>query len=547
MSERTFGGFLRARAAFLVAVGLVAFAALLLVAGVGRDAGVSAIEEDVLSGTQRIGGWLTGDRGHRATELAWQRRDAQPPLTGFFHGLAWQGLGGTLGGRGAVSFVSLLAGLVGLLAVAWWGARRFGLLAAAVGGALLVLAPGFLAQLRAAGPEPVFEAALVLLVIVAAQADRSRSAALLTALVFVLVTGTHATGLLFVVPLVLHAVVRNRTVETGEGFYRLGPFPVHALLGVVLALVLLAKAWPWTDIQTGKRLFEYLTSAFREHHPDILVFGEVVRQAEGSGPPLWMTLVLWLTRIPVPLLALAAVGFGRGVVALRANADTGEPATATLRLATLFTATLFAIQSLNGSPWYDGTDGILVAFPLLALLAVGGTRWLWELIAARRRYARAFAIAFLVLVLGGAGLARLRAGDDPNGYYNGLAGGAAGAVAAGLPRYPGARLGGDLLAWLRQPGPRPRSVAFVPDESRLRALASALRDMNALPPDLFVGEPFAADLLVVIDRPAAGGYAAAMELTSRREPVLELFGPAGRTAAAYRIRPPKGTAHIDSP
>ena len=201
-----------------------------------------------------------------------------------------------------------------------------------------------------------------------------------------------------------------------------------------------------------------------------------------------------------------------------------ERARRDLLLPALVVLTFFALQSLNGSPWYDGTDGLRVVVPLLALLAaLGLAECGWALEAAPSpRLARFGPLALTGLAIVAMLPGRIVAGDVPGAYANGLVGGPAGVVEAGLQRRADPALEGPVRRWMAEELPAGARVAVAPDGAAFRELAYQLQSMGALRDDLYFGEPFAADFLVLIHAPERPGYTQAVLATSGRPPLARI-------------------------
>jgi hypothetical protein len=506
-------------------------------------------EAEALEGAQHIGRSLAGAADAPPLHDAWQRRGGQPPLAGLLQGLTWWALHGPLGTRDAAAAAGFLAGLLAVALVFLVARPRFGWLAATGGALLLLLQPGWLASLRAARPEPIAGAALLLLVAAALRADRGARPALLAALVFALAVAAHPTGLLLVLPLWLWAGLRapaEAPEPGGRGMVPLPPFPPWVFLAPVAGLVLLVAAWPWLRDETGKRLLEYVIQGHMSQHPPFLLFGRVVVQSQEAAPPFWTGPLVWALRLTLPLLAFAALGGLRGLRAaarLRRRAGPGGRGTTTadrdLLLPTLVALTLLAVHALNGSPWYEGLDGLLVAAPIVALLAAGGLgTCLVRLREAPQPLVRRLAVPFVALAVLAAAVARLSAGAAPQTWWNALVGGPRGAARAGLQLAPEPTLPGELLEWLNAATPSRSAVTVLPDPDRYRPLLRALGQADVLRPDLFFGDLFSADHVVLTYAPELPGYAEAVAFLSDRAPLARIEHDGVPLAIVYRLGPP---------
>lgn len=186
-----------------------------------------------------------------------------------------------------------------------------------------------------------------------------------------------------------------------------------------LALGLAAVCWP------------FLLREFPRHLLDHARF-LAEKGAGGAGDKPWLPWVLALTTTPVPLLALAGLGF----LALRRR---GEGAGLAALLGLWMAVPLLRV-TLPGAQDYDGIRHWLeVLLPVLLLAGVGG-----ELLAGRaadglRRAglgtaaSRALAGALAVAACAPAAAWNVRNHPFQIAYFNGLVGGLGGAQARGLP------------------------------------------------------------------------------------------------------------------
>lgn len=494
---------------------------------------VSPREGEALEGAARIGRVLAGvESGAPAVEGAWQRRGGQPPLAGLFQGASWWAFQAAVGARPGAAVADLLAGLLIVALVFALARRRYGWLPAAGAALLLLATPGFLAAMRAVRPEPIVGAAFLLVVGAAWAADRGPTQAFLATLAFVLAVCAHPVGLLLFLPLWLWAAWRAPAAPPGPGggMVSLPPFPPWALLAPVAGVVLLAALWPWLRVETGKRLLEYVLEGHMSFHPPFLLLGDVFVQGRESAPPFWTAPLLWTLRLPLPILALALLGGARGLrVAWRLRRGAGPdgrgtgPADRDLLLPALVALTLLAVHALNGTPWYEGNDDLLVALPLLALLAAAGLETCVRRLHESPHPALGrLALPFVAAVVLCGAAARISAGDTPDTWWNALAGGPANVARVGLQLRPAPSLPAPLIDWMNTSLPKKAAVTFLPDAKGYRTLLRRLADASVLRGDLFFGDLFNADYVVLTFAPEDPGYPEAVAFTADRTPVFRV-------------------------
>jgi hypothetical protein len=180
--------------------------------------------------------------------------------------------------------------------------------------------------------------------------------------------------------------------------------------------------------------------------------------------PWHYAVVMTLLTTPALVLAAAALGLARCWKEWR-----GRPAQARLDALMALTVAVPLLAATNpGMSRYDGVRLWLSAFPFLAVLAGRGAGWAWDAATAhwgarswRAWLPAAAAACWLALPMGLMHPFQLS-------YYSELAGGPWGARRLGMETtYWFDTLTPRALAFLNEGLPRPKRVAFIPDEDRI--------------------------------------------------------------------------------
>ncbi len=247
--------------------------------------------------------------------------------------------------------------------------------------------------------------------------------------------------------------------------------------GATISPLTFAATWPWLWHDTISRLGSYMAFHFRHWQIHVTYFGERVAPAAWHYP-------IVMTTITTPVVTLAAAVAGAARVLREVGSgecdgwrdrweDKAFRRRALGALAGWALLVNYAMNSLPGTPKYNGVRLFQPVFPLIALLAGVGIGWLARLV--RRRLAeRAGEVgerlptisAALVCALALALPLRSVLDYHPHqlSYYNALIGGLPGAAEAGMePTYWGEtyldaalwlneHAAGEAVVWIDPPG-----------------------------------------------------------------------------------------------
>lgn len=255
-------------------------------------------------------------------------------------------------------------------------------------------------------------------------------------------------------------------------------------------------SWPWLWHDTIARLMAYLR--FHGQHWQIAVtyFGRQMAPAPWHYP-------LVMTAITTPLATLLAVLAGTVRVIRERAAATGAPswrerwqdpawrrqaAAALLSWALLVN---FALNSLPGTPKYNGVRLFQPIFPLLAILAGVGIGWVGRGVAAwfsgrmgdsAGRLPQIAAVTVVALALAGPLRATVESYPYGLSYYGEVVGGLPGAVQLGMePTYWGDTYL-SAAAWLNRHAPQ-GSVAWI-DPVGVESMMAMYRSLGMLRGDI---------------------------------------------------------------
>ena len=243
--------------------------------------------------------------------------------------------------------------------------------------------------------------------------------------------------------------------------------------GLTLGPVTFVATWPWLWYDTIARMGSYI--AFHVHHWQIHVtyFGERYAPAPWHYP-----IVMTAITTPVATIAAALAGAGRMVREAVPGDLSGwrerweDEAFRRRALAALLGWALlvnFLLNSLPGTPKYNGVRLFQPVFPLIALLAGVGIGWLARAVRAwlaervdetGQRLPQIMALLVVALVLALPLRGVLNYHPHQLSYYNALIGGLPGAAEAGMePTYWGETYL-DAALWLNEHAPQ-GAVAWI--------------------------------------------------------------------------------------
>ncbi len=315
----------------------------------------------------------------------------------------------------------LLVWLVGA-----WAARMEGPVAGAAAAASVALVPRMFGHAHLAALD-MFTALAVTAAAAAVASAEARSARwwrfALAGAVWGLAMLVRLHGVLMAVPVTAWLVWRLR---------RRVLVPLAAWLAA--GILTLYAAWPWLWLAPWGHLRLYLASGSQRQPIHVFYWAQVWADRE---VPRHYAPVLFLLTLPAGLLVLGLVGWWARRRLARAPAG--------LALAELLGLFLLAVFCLPGTPVYDGERLFLPVFPLWALGAGVGVRWLLEhpRVQARRRLVGL--AATVGLALQGCGIVLYH--PCQLSHYSLLVGGLAGAERLGFEvDYWGAGLTEPLLA-----------------------------------------------------------------------------------------------------
>jgi 4-amino-4-deoxy-L-arabinose transferase-like glycosyltransferase len=187
------------------------------------------------------------------------------------------------------------------------------------------------------------------------------------------------------------------------------------LIWTIAGISVFWLGWPWLWYDSWNRLQAYLGTGVVRSTIMVQYFGQVVADRDVPWHYPWF---YFMVTVPIGLLALGAVGLGRGWHGRR-----DDP------FALLLAGTIVVFLGIFSTrlPVYDGERLFLHVFPAAAMLMGLGFGWLWE---QRLKSARSRMALLVLLCVQAHGVIALH----PFGlsYYNGLVGGLPGAERLGL-------------------------------------------------------------------------------------------------------------------
>ena len=402
------------------------------------------------------------------------------------------------------AFVIALSALI-LTIVGWqFGGASCGLFT----GLIFLLLPGTLFHARTLGPEATSLFAYTLLVAAGVQKRPLVRAVGGTFALLVCLASSHF-AIVMVVPWLLAAsLIEKRTPDNTSaqpGQVRLPPVPPSTFVPVLLGPLLLFELWPYLDTEGLKRWIDLAYAPFRRHHEAYVVMNDIRDQDLSRAPNFGQGLLVTLLRIPLAVGALATLG---AVVSARVRSQSRPTRRGLFAVLLFLTFTL--IYGLNGSPYYNGSDGFANMIPCLAVLAGLGANALWR--STTKRYPvqqRAWlprstaATLLLFFVLGSLPVDLARVQPHETSYYNAIIGGTTGATASGMESQVEISLPKDVVDWMNQRLPQRARLAFNPHTDSYRSLFESLKKRNVIRQDLLSAAPYDASYLFVPRHPAA--------------------------------------------
>ena len=418
--------------------------------------------------------------------------------------------------------LALAAAVIALL-----GWRLAGLSGGLLAAGLFVCTPGTLFHARTLGPEAAITLATTLLLAAATLRHTVRSALLATGALLACLASSNE-GVLLAIPWLLAAPLADwPSQERRTGAVRLPPLAPAALVPVLVAPILLFWLWPHLAEDGGKRWLAFLTHPFEAPHPAMVVLGDVRDQAIGRAPSFVMGLLQILTRVPLPVLALATLGAWR---VLASGAPLRRASFAVLGL-----LTVMVVQSIAGGPYYAGTDGVMPMLPFLAVLAgiggaaiLGAVRDLWP----RRRPALAAAGVGAALLLP-VPIELVRSFPMEPAARSSLVGGTRGAAALGFETRTDSLLPASTVDWLNDALPERARLAAFPQSGDYRAIIEGLKRHGLLRPDIEWSETYAATHVLTPRAPGEPLFASAVMDLGEPLYVLERDGVRLLTVSAF--------------
>jgi len=329
-----------------------------------------------------------------------------PPLTRYLGALTWIVAHGFLGDVVAMRLAAVLIFSLAASGIFYWVAARHDFLEAAAATLAFITMPRVLAHGFILTADMTLLFAWVAACVLYWEFRYRPRGGWVVGLAYGFVILSKFTGLLWILPVVAFELLTERPPSRMR-------FWVQALVVALAASWLLNPAW-WRHPVEGFLRRHLLLSMSREAYIPI-----TTHYLGHTGLPPWHYVpVMMAITIPVFTLILAAMGIWS--VVKERDLDMGGFAFAQLVLLTTFFC-------LPVAPRYDGVRLFLVVFPWIALLAGRGFALAWstlEVQAARL----AFAAGVALWLAAGA----LRSHPYELAYYNGLIGGARGALSAGF-------------------------------------------------------------------------------------------------------------------
>ncbi len=404
---------------------------------------------------------------------------------------------GSLGGTLAMALAVAITALTATHLAGWvWGL---------VATLMMLLIPGTLFHARTLGPEATVALSYALLMYASVQKRPPVQLVLGVLGLLACLMSSHE-SLVMVVPWIIaaHFLAPRPDTTTTPGTVALGRVSPAVLLPVILAPWLLFIVWPHLH-SAGEGITRWVAviyDPFRAAHPPFMVLGEAYDQSVTRAPNAGHGLLLFLLRMPLTVGVLAGLGAIRTVRALRRDGDRMRGGL--FALAAL--ATLALIFALNGSPYYNGTDGFAAALPMIALLATLGASTLGRAVVergpkGRPRLAAVMATVLLAVVIAPTAIDLVRVHPFEPAYHNAVIGGPAGAAAHGMETRTDQLLPADVVNWMNAQLPKNAEVAFAPAAERYRKVLDQLTRRMLLREDIKSAAPYHATHVLVSRMP----------------------------------------------
>jgi 4-amino-4-deoxy-L-arabinose transferase-like glycosyltransferase len=167
---------------------------------------------------------------------------------------------------------------------------------------------------------------------------------------------TRLHGLLLVLPAITWIVFRLRRRSV-----------LPALVWTLAGMATLLAGWPWLWLDLWHRFWQFAGTGIHRQAVHVFYAGRVW---DDRAVPWHYPLVMFLLALPLGLLVLG----GLGIWSQRCFAPKASVPLFRFMLGTLLF--VLGVFTLPGVPAYDGVRLFLMAFPLWALLAGAGARWL---------------------------------------------------------------------------------------------------------------------------------------------------------------------------
>jgi hypothetical protein len=422
---------------------------------------------------------------------------------------------------------AIALGLASALIVLTAG-RLGGTWAALATGMAMVGMPGTLYHARTLGPEAYIALGWAALIYLSVRARRTSGPVWVVAAsgAWLLALGSAHEALLFVIPWIFAMFAMPAAdaapVDPAESGRRpLATVSLNVLLPAFIAPALLVALWPHLHEQVGLRLLNLVYDPFKAFHAPVLVGGQIYDQALNQAPPFFTALWLFAIRLPPMFLLLAGVGAGLIVRAVARGHTERHGAFA------LFGALAYLVLfGLNGSPEYDGLDGIMSAGPFFALLAgLGGGAIVDGIEQVLPRLAGgAIGRVAVLLVCGSIPFDTGMSFPVEPAYRASYLGGTRGAAERGYDTLPDGFLPASAVQWMNASLPTGAHVAVEPSEARYRPFLESLRTLGVLRRDLATAAPYHATHVLVPRSPGYFLYRDALETLGEPDTVFEHGG-----------------------
>jgi hypothetical protein len=439
---------------------------------------------------------------------------------------------------GATLFMAL-AGLFTVVAAA-----RIAGPGAALGATLAFVGlPGTFAHASTLGPEAGTTLTVACLLFASTLRPGGRPQVLVATAALASVAAAHTAGLVFAVPWLIGIGAATLARRDGDGAVAvqvgeipIGPLPWRALIPAIAGPALFIAAWPHLHTDFGKRLLALLYAPWQAPLPPASIAGVAYDGTAGGGPPF--VVALWDLVVRHPLIIVLAAAAGAGVV-LAAVRHRSPARSGAVTLAVLGFGLLLC--GLNGSPSWDGRDGLALLAPSLAILAGLGaaafTQFVGVLVPSLGGTRAERLLPALLLISAPLDLAKSRPVEFA--YRSALIGGTAGAMARGYDVLPPGHLPSKAIEWMNENLPPRARVAFGPEnalpgrDTGERTLFEALRQRGVVRRDLEGAALFHATHLVLLGRSAAPHFSE--WLNALGEPLVTFDHSGARLLAIYAL------------